>query len=219
MSRGASLDAVFDLDGTLIDSAPGIVRSIRHAYAEVDIEPPPFDDLRTWIGPPIRERLGTELGSRGAEVVEVARSAFRAHYDAHGATGCEPFEGIPALLAALESSGARIAIATSKPEPLARAVLDDLGMADRFVGVAAPADGHTRVPKQELLARLVSNPDQLVGIPMIGDRRDDIHAGRHHEMRPIGVAWGYGSRDELIDAGAAAVVDHPFTLSQMIGDA
>ena len=129
---------LLDLDGTLIDSAPGILAGIRAAFTAVDVVPPDDAVMRAWIGPPVRETLQRELGDQGADVVERANAAFRTYFDATGAHESVPFAGIHDALASVAQAGALMSVVTHKPLPLARVALAQHGLDVYIEGVHAP---------------------------------------------------------------------------------
>lgn len=197
---------IFDLDGTLIDSAPGIAVAVARAYEEVGVAPPPADEIRTWIGPPVQRTLERELADHGADVIARAQAAFRRHYDALGAESAVVFAGIPDILGWLRAQGALLAVATHKPQPLTGETLAATGLATYFTAVHAPPDGSTPVPKPDLVAAAIADCGRPSRVVVVGDRAGDIEAAVQHGARGIGVMWGYGSREELQGAGANAVV-------------
>jgi phosphoglycolate phosphatase len=184
---------IFDLDGTLTDSAPGIVASFRHALAAVGA-PIPDGDLTTRIvGPPMLATL-REMGL-GADV-DAAIGAYRADYTTRGWAMNEVFDGIPALLADLHAAGVRLAVATSKAEPTARRILTHFGLDGRFEVIAGASVDGTRAAKADVLshalAQLAPVPERVV---MIGDRAHDVDGAAAHGIATIVVDWGYGRAD------------------------
>ncbi len=119
---------LFDLDGTLIDSAPGIITGIAQAYEAVGLDVPDEALVRSWIGPPVRETLTRELGSRGDVVVQDAVAAFRAYFDTIGAHESVVFPGVHEALAQIADVGSVMVIVTHKPAPLAELALAQHGL-------------------------------------------------------------------------------------------
>jgi len=197
---------IFDLDGTLVDSAPGIATAVALAYEEVGVTPPPRDEIRTWIGPPVQRTLERELAVHGGDVIATAQAAFRRHYDALGAETAMVFDGIHGVLAHLQADGAALAVATHKPQPLAGKTLEATGLASYFVAVHAPPDGGTPVSKPDLVAAAIADCGHPADVVVVGDRAEDIEAAVQHHARAVGVMWGYGSPEELHAAGAIVVV-------------
>ena len=202
---------LLDLDGTLIDSAPGILAGIRAAFEAVDLAPPDDGLMRAWIGPPVRETLQRELGPHGDAAVEQANAAFRAYFDTTGAYQSVPFEGIHDALAAVAQAGALMSVVTHKPLPLAQLAVAQHGLDAYIDGIHAPPSPQVAVPKEHLFAEALdaTRPHTVISV---GDRGSDIRAAATHGVGGIGVSWGYGDTAELRDAGALAVLLAPADL-------
>lgn len=197
---------IFDLDGTLTDSARGIVASFRHALGEVGAPVPDDPDLAGRIvGPPIHQTLaGLGLGERTADAV----AAYRADYTTRGWVLNEVFDEIPELLSDLRAAGVRLAVATSKAEPTARRILAHFGLDGHFEVIAGASVDGTRAAKADVVAHALA---QLHPVPehvlMVGDRLHDVHGASRHGIDTIVVEWGYGARDfdDPADRGVAHV--------------
>ncbi|MFC6841196.1 HAD family hydrolase [Xanthomonas theicola] len=202
----------FDMDGTLIDSEPGIVGSIVHTFQQLGRPPPPPAQLRSWIGPPLRDSFHACFGG-DQDVVEQALSLYRARYDRLGWTQHRVFDGIAQAVGALRACGHRLAVVTSKNERFARRIAEHLPFGHCFEDVIGASDDGQRRFKPDLIAealrRLSLASAQCV---MIGDRRMDIEGANHHGMRSIGVLWGFGDEAELRQAGAGALAHAPVQL-------
>jgi phosphoglycolate phosphatase len=147
---------LFDLDGTLVDSTPGIWASIRIAAAELGLPAPTPAQLTAMVGPPLEEGFAGAFGLTGADVDRAVR-AYRAHYAAGAVLDATVYPGIPQLLAALRADGAVLAVATSKPEPFAVRVLEHLGLLAAFDSVhGATLDGTVRHKEQVVAAALAA---------------------------------------------------------------
>lgn len=206
----------FDLDGTLIDSEPGIVGGIVHTFEQLGQQAPPLERLRDWIGPPLRDSFHEQFNGDQALVVQ-ALALYRDRYDAVGWTEHSVFAGIAEVVAALHAAGHRLAVVTSKNERAARRIIEHLPFADCFEDVIGTSDDGSRRFKPDLIAeamrRLQLLPGQCV---MVGDRRMDIEGANHHHMRSIGVLWGFGDEAELRQAGAGSVIASPQQLLQLL---
>lgn len=202
----------FDLDGTLVDSEAGIVASIARGFTGLGLEVPPPTQLRSWIGPPLRDSFADHLHGDAARV-EQALALYREHYDASGWRQHRLFDGIAELIAALQAQGRQLAVVTSKNERFARRIVEHLPFADAFVDVIGASDDGVRRFKVDLIAealrRLSLSAPQCV---MIGDRKMDIEGAAAHAMRSIGVLWGFGDAAELRAAGAGALAATPAEL-------
>ncbi|MFL0240686.1 HAD-IA family hydrolase [Mycobacterium sp. SMC-18] len=194
---------LFDLDGTLTDSAEGIVASFRHALGAVGAaqicDAVPDDDLTERIvGPPMHVTLGSlGLGDKAADAI----AAYRADYTTRGWSMNRMFDGIEDLLADLRAAGVRLAVATSKAEPTARRIVEHFGIHDHFEVIAGASVDGTRSAKADVvahaLAQLAPVPEQVL---MIGDRSHDVHGAAHHGIDTVVVDWGYGAADFTDDS-------------------
>jgi phosphoglycolate phosphatase-like HAD superfamily hydrolase len=194
---------IFDLDGTLTDSAEGIVASFRHALGAIGADVPDGDLVSMIVGPPMHHTLqNMGLG----EHADAAIAAYREDYLARGWAMNRPFDGIPALLADLQAAGIRLAVATSKAEPTAQLILTHFGLDEHFEVIAGASVDGLRATKSEVvkhaLAQLEPLPDRFL---MVGDRSHDVEGAAEHGIDTVVVDWGYGNAD--FD-GPDAVVPH-----------
>ncbi len=194
---------IFDLDGTLTDSAAGIVASFQHALLTVGAAVPDGDLVSRIVGPPMHITL-YEMGL--GHHADAAITAYRADYANRGWSMNRPFDGIPALLADLQLAGVRLAVATSKAEPIARRILTHFGLERHFEVIAGASVDGTRSSKAEVLAHALA---QLAPLPehvvMVGDRSHDVEGAAAHGIGTIVVGWGYG-RDDFTDGSSDALV-------------
>ncbi|MCO7221928.1 HAD hydrolase-like protein [Klenkia sp. PcliD-1-E] len=198
---------LFDLDGTLVDSAPGIHASIRVAAASLGLPEPTPDQLAAMVGPPLQDGFATHFGLEGTDV-DRAVAAYRAHYAAGAVLDASVYPGVPALLDALRADGQVLAVATSKPATFAERVLEHAGLRDAFAGVhGATLDGRVRHKPQVVGLALAAHPgEQPV---LVGDRAQDVVGARVHGLPCVGAGWGPARPGELQQAGAAVVVAEP----------
>lgn len=197
---------LFDLDGTLTDPAEGIFNSVYYALSRMGRERPPLEKMPYFIGPPLVDGFSAMCGMSYAEA-ERARDLFREYYPERGIYECRMYDGIPETLATLVSRGYRLVLATSKPEIYARRILDRFDLTRYFTYVAGSLLDESRSQKHEVIAYAmaavgITDPASCV---MIGDRTYDVRGASFFAMPCIGVLWGYGSKEELIDAGALGV--------------
>src|SRR5690349_24775740 len=212
-----TLSVLLDLDGTLIDSQPGILASCLAALRVLGHEPDETLDIRRAIGPPLEDMMHALLQSVGDGRVGEAVAAYRQHYGESGLLGSEPYPGIGSALRDMQQAGLRIYLATSKRETFASRILHHLGFAAYFDGIHGSVPGGGLDHKPELLAHIVSQHNLLPARSlMVGDRRYDIAGAHAVGMRGLGVLWGYGSRDELETAGADQLVGSPADLLRTI---
>ena len=185
---------IFDLDGTLTDSARGIVSSFRHALAHIGEPVPDHPDLAGLVvGPPMHQTLrGMGLG----EKADAAIAAYRADYTARGWVLNEVFDKIPELLADLRAAGVRLAVATSKSEPIAEKILGHFGLDDHFEVIGGASPDGVRATKAEVVAHVLSQLDPVPEhVLMVGDRAHDVDGAWHHGIDTVVVEWGYGGSD------------------------
>jgi phosphoglycolate phosphatase len=208
---------LLDLDGTLIDSYPGILESCLSALRALGHEPKEAFDIRRVIGPPIEDIMRALLQSYGDDRVDDAVLAYRRHYGDSGYRGSVPYPGIGQSLDAMKSAGLRIYLATAKREIFASRILDHLQFTRYFDGIYGSVPGGALDHKPELLAHILAErrlaPSQSL---MVGDRRYDISGAHAVGMRGLGVLWGYGTRDELETAGADRLVEAPADLARTV---
>ncbi len=207
---------IFDLDGTLTDSAQGIVSSFQYALRQIGASVPDCDLAPRLVGPPMHDTLASMgLGAH----TDAAIAAYRADYSTRGWTMNSLFEGIAPLLADLQAAGVRLAVATSKAEPTARRILDHFALDEYFEVVAGASVDGSRSSKTEVLAHALR---QLQPLPqrmlMVGDRRHDVDGAAAHGIETVVVAWGYGQAD-FAGGGtpAAAYVATVAELRQVLG--
>ena len=199
---------LFDLDGTLVDSSPGIHASVRVAVAAFGLPEPTPAQLRAMVGPPLQNGFALGFGLSGPDV-DRAVIAYRAHYSAGAMLEAPPYPGIPELLARLRSDGATLAVATSKPEPFAEAILDHVGLLAQFTSVhGATLDGAVRHKDQVVGAALARHPAGHAPV-LVGDRAQDVRGAAAHGLPCIGAGWGPAEYGELEAAGAVAVAATP----------
>jgi phosphoglycolate phosphatase len=184
---------IFDLDGTLTDSAEGIVASFRHALEHVGATAPEGDLVTRLIGPPMHATLRS-LGL--GESTEEAIAAYYADYGTRGWAMNSLFDGVEPLLADLRAAGVRMAVATSKAEPTARRILAHFGLDHYFEVVAGAGTDGSRSSKTDVLAHALA---QLAPLPervlMVGDRSHDVVGAAEHGIDTVVVGWGYGQAD------------------------
>lgn len=205
---------LLDLDGTLTDSYPGIAASARVAFTALGLPVPDDAALRGFVGPPLAESF-PRFGVPADRVAE-AVAAYRGYFRVTGMWENSVYDGVGAQLTALRAAGARLAVATSKPEVFAAPICARFGLATHLEGVfGAPLD-HVPSTKATVIAAALDalRPDGPV--LMVGDREHDVHGARAHGIDTLGVAWGYARPGELHDAGAVDVVEHVTELSAAV---
>lgn len=195
----------FDLDGTLTESGPGIMQSVRYALARFGIDEPNDEPLRRFIGPPLMYSFRTFYGLSADDAMR-AMHVYREYYEANGMFQNSVYDGIPALLDALKTAGKRLCVATGKPEKFAVPILRHYGLAHFFDVIGGSDEAETRADKTTVI-RFVLNASGAVANDtiMIGDRHHDVDGAHANGIPCIGVLYGYGDRAELEDARADAI--------------
>ena len=205
---------LFDLDGTLIDSEPGITACIRYAFEKLGVPAPA--DLRPWIGPPLRHGFAPLLG-HDAERVETAVDYYHERFATLGWREHAIYPGIAATVARLQAAGHALAVVTSKPERHARPIVEQLPFGHAFARLYGPDPSSAHSEKASMIAAALADFDTTPGeTAMIGDRRFDIEGALANGVQGIGVLWGFGSRDELELAGAHALARDPSHLADLL---
>jgi phosphoglycolate phosphatase len=205
-----TLDAIFfDLDGTLTDPKPGITRSIQYALQKLGHAAIPTEDELTWcIGPPLRASFVRLLGAE--EHADRAVSLYRERFSDIGLFENRVYNGIAEVLTTLSQSGQRLFVATSKPHVFARRIIEHFGLRHHFEHVFGSELDGTHVDKSDLLAYALkttsADPSKAL---MIGDRSHDMVGAKNNGMQGIGVLYGYGSKEELLGAGARQICATP----------
>lgn len=207
---------LFDLDGTLTDSGPGIMHAARCALQTLGAPDVPESALRHFVGPPLVESFADYFPPA---LVETAISHFRAYYAKTGWLENAPYPGIADCLAALRAAGAKLYVATSKLERMACQVLEHFSLLSYFDGVCGGIDGDPEAGKKVNVVRRalrLSGCDDLTRAVLCGDRCYDVLGGAQAGIATVGVLYGYGSRDELQQAGASFLADSPHALAQLL---
>lgn len=204
---------VFDVDGTLLDSATGILSGFQRALVAGGVAVPSQQELRVHLGPPLRDFL--TLAGVTSDRLDAAAQAYYDYYLDEGIHQASAYEGVEALLQRLTAAGITLATATAKRTPTAQAIVDAHGLTSYFalVGGTSP----NRLSKAEtlgyVLSELDADPDETI---MVGDRHHDIDGAHACGVRAVGARWGYGVGDELARAGADWLVDDVGDLGRLL---
>jgi phosphoglycolate phosphatase len=202
---------LLDLDGTLLDPGPGIVGSFRHAMESVGAPVPEDQDLAWIIGPPLRVTLQTLL-AKPADA-DAALQHYRDHYAAWGLYQAAPYPGIFEALQERRAAGVRLLLCTAKAAVIAAKVVEHFGFAPLLSAVYGPDLDGRFDDKGDLIARILDVEGLDPGeVCMVGDREHDVRAASRNGVPTVGVAWGYGGREELARAGAELIIEHPSEL-------
>ena len=207
---------LFDLDGTLTDPGIGITNSVMYALGKYGIQTADRSELYPFIGPVLSDSFQKYYGfskEKALEAVEYYREYFRAG----GIYENTVYEGIPTMLQTLRERGCTICLATSKPEEFAVEILRHFDLLKYFDYIgAATMDGRIG-NKTDVIAHLLQKlPQEAKNCAlMIGDREHDIWGAAANSLPSAGVLWGYGSREELMNAGAVFLVASPEEITEI----
>lgn len=197
---------LFDLDGTLTDPMVGITSSVQYALEKFGIHVRYLKELIPFIGPPLAESFQKFYGF-SKEDAEKAIQYYREYYAPKGIFENEVYEGIPEMLAHLTEAGFTLLVATSKPTVFARKVLKHFGMEDYFSFVGGSELDGSRTKKAEVISYILKTCGiEVKEAIMIGDRRHDIEGGKACGLESVGVLYGYGTEQELTEAGADHII-------------
>ncbi len=201
---------LFDLDGTLTDPGEGIRNSVSYALQKYGITVTEQELLNRFIGPPLQEGFQEFYGFSPKEAIR-AVGYYREYYGKQGIFQNKLYEGIPKMLETLQANGVTLLVATSKPEPYAKEIIQHFHLESFFLYIAGGNMDGTRCKKQEVISYALQTCRfyDKKGIAMVGDRRHDIEGAKSCGIDSIGVLYGYGSEKELIDAGAGQVAASP----------
>jgi len=209
---------LFDLDGTIVDSAPGITSTLAYTFEHLGLPIPSPAQLLEWVGPPILDSF-RDLGGFDPEGSQRALAIYRERYLETGVYDATVYAGLPEVLRAISRARIPLSLATSKPETPATLVLEHFGLAGYFDELTGASDDEVRSAKADVVAealrRLAEGGADLSNPVMVGDRIHDVHGAAQHDVPTIFVTWGYGSPAE--HAGSVAVVDTAAALLSALG--
>ena len=199
---------LFDLDGTLTDSAPGILNSVRHACRRMGLAVPEEATLRRFLGPPLISSFRDLMGL-SADEADRAVEAFREYFPEKGLFENEVYSGVPELLADLKAARQTIVLATSKPEAYAKRIMEHFDLAQYCDFICGATLDEKRTDKAEVIAYALETAGitDKASVVMVGDREHDVIGAKKNGLPCIGAVYGYGSAGELTAAGAIALAD------------
>lgn len=207
----------FDLDGTISDSAVGIINAAVYAMEQMGTPIGDRERLNKFVGPPLYDLFRDYVGY-SQEETERAVKFFRRYYQERGILENTMFPGMDTLLQKLVAAGRKPVLATSKPEPFAKEIITRYGITGYFTFIAGSTMDETRAKKSEVVAYAleacgIEDPSRAV---MVGDRFYDVRGAAENGLDCIGVLYGYGTREELETAGAVAVAEDIPALASML---
>lgn len=208
---------LFDLDGTLVDSGLGITNSVIYALKKFGIEVKDRASLYKFVGPPLHKSFEMFYGFSPEKAMQ-AVEYYREYYKDKGVFEVTVYEGIEATLKKLLSSGKTLIVTTSKPEYFAKKILEHIGLAKYFKMIAGSNLDGTRTAKSEVISYAFEqcNITDLSKVIIVGDREYDVFGANKMSIDSIGVLYGYGSEEELKNAGATYLAELPTDISNQL---
>jgi len=208
---------LFDLDGTLTDPGEGITNSVAYALNKVGIAVEDRQSLYPYIGPPLRDSFMNFAGMSYDEATQAIED-YREYYRVKGLFENILYPGMKECLSQLQQAGKRLLVATSKPELFAQQILEHFGIDSFFEAVAGADMAETRVKKADIITYALQLGDitDVSRVLMVGDRCFDMEGARAFGMDCMGVTYGYGSREELLGAGATYLADSAADIARRI---
>ncbi|WP_420065769.1 HAD hydrolase-like protein [Pectobacterium colocasium] len=211
------MNIIFDLDGTIIDSLPGIRSSLVYAMRQQGHVIDEFIDISMLIGPPMNTVVSSLLTPYNDDRVIETVNIYREHYSMHGVYQATLYDGIKMALGELKDKNHRLFIATSKRQRFAEIILTNLKLRSLFTGVIGTQEDGSLDDKSLLLSALIHKHNlNIKNTIMIGDRKDDIISAHKNGVFSIGVLWGYGSSEELSLHNAGIKCRSPLQLNDVI---
>ena len=208
--------AIFDLDGTITDSGPGIMNAIRYAVKKRGLPDVSEEVLRSFIGPPLKEQFRSVFGLSDEEGT-IMVATYREYYGEKGIFENRVYDGVPEVFQKLQEAGVRILMATSKPEKYAKQIAEHFGFAKYFDFIGGACMDGRRTDKHDVIEYVIDSCKVCrENTVMIGDRRHDMIGASKAGIRSIGALYGSGSRDELEKAGADMIAVTPDDISKLI---
>lgn len=210
---------LFDLDGTITESGPGIMNSAEYALKKMNREVGDRETLRKFIGPPLTESMEKYYGmSREESLLGV--KYYREYYEEKGMFENSVYAGIPEILDSLKKEGYILAVATSKPEIYARKIADKFGFTKYFAGVYGATMDEALIRKADVIRHALEEmhvPEEMWNqVLMVGDRDTDVYGAGENNIKVIGVLYGYGDLEELQGAGADYIARTPEDITKII---
>lgn len=210
---------LFDLDGTITESGPGIINSVYYAVTKMGYEVEDKSELRRFIGPPLYESFQKYFDMTQEQSEEAVRK-YREYYTTQGIYENTVYEGIIESLEKLKAAGKKLAIATSKPEAFAKQIAEHFDFAKYFDVISGASMDESLVAKADIMSNALKalsvNEADKNRVLMIGDREHDINGAKKNAVASMGVLYGYGDRAELDAAGANYIVETAAEISEVI---
>ena len=196
----------FDLDGTLTDSAPGILNAVTYTLEQFGVDVPSRESLRYFIGPPLMDSFSKGFGFSHETCVEAVRT-YRVYFSQKGIFENSVYDGVETMLQTLKAQGKHLYIATSKPIGFAERIADHFGLTSYFDHIYGPDMGDEKSSKADVIRMAMRDSGaQLQTTVMVGDRFHDVKGATANNIPCVGVLYGYGDEKELVEAGALCTI-------------
>lgn len=202
---------LFDLDGTITDSGEGIINCVIYALERFDLPIPERDSLRYFVGPPLHESFIKQ--GVPAERAEEAVAVYRERYVPTGMFENSPYPGIRKVLETLKTKGHTLYVASSKPEWMCIEILKHFNLDQYFEQICGATMDTSRTNKEAVIAYLIEQNGKTDNMIMVGDTKFDVIGAKFHGIPCVGVSWGYGTVEEMEEAGASSVV---FSMDELL---
>ena len=196
---------LFDLDGTLTDSGEGILNCAELALRHFGLPVPDRQAMRVFVGPPLHDTF-VKFGVP-EDKAEEAVAVYRSRYTTVGKFENTPYPGVHQLLQALKDQGHTLLVATSKPEGMSVEIMDKFELSCYFDRICGASLDRSRSCKEDVIAYLLQEYGKSNDMIMVGDTAFDVVGAAAHGIKTIGVSWGYGSVQEMKNAGVIAIAD------------
>ena len=203
---------LFDLDGTLTDSGEGIINCATLALRHFGLPIPSYEDMRTFVGPPLHDSF-VRFGVPADQTDEAIR-VYRSRYIPTGMFENTPYPGVRELLEQLRAEGYTLYVATSKPEEMSVTILEKFDLAKYFRRICGASIDSSRSTKDAVIAYLLDSSGAKEDMVMVGDTKYDILGAKAHGIPAIGISWGYGKVEEMVEAGAVGIAG---TMDELVG--
>lgn len=196
---------LFDLDGTLTDSGEGIINCVIYALERFGLPIPARESLRYFVGPPLHESFVRQGVPR--ERAEEAVAVYRERYVPTGMFENSPYPGVREMLEALNAEGYTLYVASSKPEWMCVQILEHFDLAKYFRQICGATMDTSRTNKEAVIEYLIKENSRADNMIMVGDTKFDVLGAKAHGIPCIGVSWGYGTVEEMQQAGALSIAE------------
>lgn len=211
------MNVLFDLDGTLTDPKEGILACFKYALETLGVESPSDLELQRFIGPPLQESFAALFGPGKREAVNRAVSLYRERFATQGMFENQIYPGVKQALARLLVANCSLYLATAKPRVFAVGIVEHFGLGGSFRQVYGSELDGTNADKSKLIGHILrAEPLAVTETIMVGDRSHDMNGARANNVFAVGALWGYGSKAELVSAGASVLCESPRNLPEVL---